>query len=87
MRQFPPARIVARNLAAGRQASFEPPTVSLSLRGAAGALARVEAGTLSPYVDAEGLLPGRYELSVQLDLAGTLTLGSARPATVTVTIR
>jgi len=86
-RQFPAARVVVRNLGAGLQASVDPLSVALTLRGASGALARLEAAGMSPYVDVQGLGRGRHQLPVQLDLAGTLSLVAARPATVTVTIR
>jgi hypothetical protein len=60
--------------------------VSVLLRGPLSLLGRLDARSIGPYVDVKGLGPGRYEVPVLFDLGGPLTIGSVRPATVTVNI-
>lgn len=80
------ARVTVRNVDASRRATAQPAVVSLTLRGAQPVLSRLDPNTIVPYVDVTGLGPGRHEVPVLIDLAGTLSVVAIRPATVTVII-
>jgi YbbR domain-containing protein len=83
---FAAVRVAVKNLGPGSRGTVEPAVVSVLLRGPLSLLGRLDARSIGPYVDVKGLGPGRYEVPVLFDLGGPLTIGSVRPATVTVNI-
>lgn len=88
-RAFTARPVMFKNLA-GQQATAEPALVAVTVRGARAALARIEDGAVTAFVDVVGLGPGRYNLPVGVDLAvvgADAPVGSVVPATVAVTIR
>lgn len=80
-------RIVPRNLRTGLRFDANPATVSVTVRGSAAALARLDASSIDAYVDVTSLLPGRRSLPVRVDLAGRITPTAIHPETVDVIIR
>jgi YbbR domain-containing protein len=85
-RSFAASHVVLRNLEPGLRGSADPAVVSVRLRGAESLLNRLDPATIVPYVDVTGLGRGTHDVAVLLDMKGTLTLLSLRPAQVRVTI-
>ncbi len=82
--QWPGLTIEFRHLPAGRRATVEPASVSVSVRGAA------PAGGDRPvtaYVDLTGLRPGQYRLQVRVDADEGYALAGIDPPTVRVRIQ
>lgn len=86
-RLFAAARVVLRNLEPGLRGVADPAVVSVRLRGADSILRRLDPAAVVPYVDVTGVGRGSHPVAVLIDLRGTLTLESVRPAQVTVTIK
>jgi hypothetical protein len=86
-RPFAALRVVVRNVERGLSATVTPSVVSVVMRGPDTVLARLDPRTMAPYVDVTGLGPGRHEVPVLIDVTGTLTVASIRPATVIVMLQ
>jgi YbbR domain-containing protein len=76
-----------RNLSQGLSAQLSPRSVHLSVRGAAAALAQLQADSVQTYVDLAGLGPGRYNLRVQVDPTERFGVVAIDPAVVSVTVK
>jgi YbbR domain-containing protein len=79
--------VTARNVGAGRQFQTEPSAVAVTLRGSRAALARLDAATVTAWIDVAGLGPGRHQVPVRAEVGGTLTTVAVKPASVAVLIR
>jgi YbbR domain-containing protein len=79
--------VLFRNVAPGRRVSAEPAAVTVTVRGAHDALARLTEGDIEPYIDLIGVAPGRYVLQVRVDPRPPYEIVTIEPATVAVTIK
>ncbi|OGR27576.1 MAG: hypothetical protein A2139_00480 [Desulfobacca sp. RBG_16_60_12] len=67
-------------------AKISPAQTALTIKGPWPLVHNLKPEDLKPRVDTRNLAPGRYRLNVSVDLPDGVSLVSARPATVTVTV-
>jgi YbbR domain-containing protein len=80
--------VVFQRLAPGLKATAQPAAVAVSIRAAGRVLAAIAEPLLKPYVDVQGLGPGRYNLPVRLDPQGAAYVVTAiEPSAVAVRIQ
>lgn len=75
-----------RNLGANLSARAVPPTADLTLRGSRQGLNRIDADSVTAYVDLAGLGVGDYSLGVRVDASHDAGVARINPATVQVHI-
>lgn len=85
--RFPGRPVQFRNLPAGRQVSADPAAVAATVRGPHKALSALSDDQLAPYVDLARLGPGRYTLTVHVDLHDDSLVATLEPSSVTVRIQ
>jgi YbbR domain-containing protein len=76
--------VAARGLAEGRSARMDPASVTVVVRGSRARLAALT--TVTAYVDATGMAPGRFNLPVKIDPIADVE-AAIQPATVAVRVR
>ena len=81
------AGVECRNVAQGSACLPQQSQVAVTLRGRANLLAGLDAGDLTPILDASGLGPGEHQLTATLPLPNGVTLVSIAPSTITVVIQ
>ena len=79
--------VASRDLAPGLEATVEPETVTVIIRGLTSALGRLSAAEVLPYVDLAGAAQGSHELEIAVDLPVGYMLVRIEPASVMVRIR
>jgi YbbR domain-containing protein len=86
-RVLPLVNVMPRNLPAGWRFITTPATVTVTVRGSAAALARLDAAAIDAHVDVIALARGRHDLPVRVDLGGRLRVTNVQPRSVRVTLR
>ncbi|HLG71630.1 MAG TPA: CdaR family protein [Chloroflexota bacterium] len=81
-----PIGIAAQGVPAGLEAQMSSPTVEVTISGLVPALSALKPGDISAVVNVGGLAPGQYVLPVRLNAPAAVSLDSANPATVSVTL-
>ena len=76
-----------RNGAPGLALRSMPPVVQVRVRGSKAALARLQADSVTAYVDVAGLGPGQYGLPVRTEPAKDFGIESVEPASVQIQIQ
>jgi len=79
--------VAARNLAPGLDASVEPDTVTVIIRGRTSSLGALATMAVVPYVDLTGAEVGSLELEVAVDVPVGYMLVRVEPTTVLVRVR
>jgi YbbR domain-containing protein len=86
-RDFKDLVVSVRNVGPRLRAAVVPARVTVVLRGSRQTLGSMDAGTLSPWVDAAALKAGRYSLPVRVDPGGEYTVLRVEPAQVQLRLR
>jgi YbbR domain-containing protein len=87
VRQLTDVPIRWRNLAAGLTARLTPSLVTVNVHGSRGAIAALDPGRVTVFIDLARLGAGRYDLRTHFEAINQIEVSSIVPALVTVTIK